>query len=284
MSVPPRAQLPVGVEPLRISTHRTQLAALRCGDPTADPVLLVPGFTGSKEDFLPILRPLADAGFHVTAIDQRGQFESPGSGRGGDYSLAAFAADLVAVLAQADRPTHLVGHSFGGLVAREATLERPDAVASLTLMDSGPGQLPQSRWPLLQALIGLVPLATPEQIWEAKLEMDRQVGAPPLPPAVAQFLRSRWVASDAWSMAGIAEVLLTAPDRTHELAAVVGPDRPALVMYGEHDETAWLLPDLVTMAQHLSATMVPIRDAAHSPAVENPAATATALIEFISDV
>jgi pimeloyl-ACP methyl ester carboxylesterase len=39
-------------------------------------VLLVPGYTGSKEDFLPLLRPLARAGFRAVAMDQRGQFES----------------------------------------------------------------------------------------------------------------------------------------------------------------------------------------------------------------
>ena len=45
---------------------------------TGAPVLLVPGYTGSKEDFIAVLAPLAAAGHEVLAIDQRGQYESPG--------------------------------------------------------------------------------------------------------------------------------------------------------------------------------------------------------------
>ena len=43
------------------------------------PALLIPGFTGSKEDFLPVLQPLASAGRRVVAIDMRGQYQSPGA-------------------------------------------------------------------------------------------------------------------------------------------------------------------------------------------------------------
>ena len=283
MSVPPRAELPAGVEPSRITTTRGELAALRAGDPRAEAVLLVPGFTGSKEDFLPILAQLAEAGLFVTAIDQRGQFESPGTGQWDDYDLAGFTADLVDVIADLAGRVHLVGHSFGGVVTREAFLARPESVATVTLMDSGPGALPESRWPALRALIALVPHATMDQIWQAKLELDRQAGAPPLPADVAEFLRARWVANDGWSMAGIARILMSVPDRTDALAAALSEhDAAAMVMYGEWDETAWHIDDQVTMGRRLGAHVVSIPGAAHSPAVENPAATATELVGFVT--
>ena len=41
------------------------------------PALLIPGYTGSKENFLPVLEPLAAAGRTVVAIDLRGQYQSP---------------------------------------------------------------------------------------------------------------------------------------------------------------------------------------------------------------
>src|SRR5215211_2486141 len=92
----------------------------------ASPALLVPGYTGSKEDFALLLRPLAAAGHRAVSVDQRGQFESLGPDDPAAYSLDALAADvraLLAVLAGArGRPVHLVGHSFGGLVARAATI------------------------------------------------------------------------------------------------------------------------------------------------------------------
>ena len=45
------------------------------------PALLIPGFTGSKEDFIPVLQPLASAGRRVVAIDMRGQYQSQGATR-----------------------------------------------------------------------------------------------------------------------------------------------------------------------------------------------------------
>src|SRR5438093_11764320 len=82
------------------------------------PVLLVPGYTGSKEDFLPILGPLARAGHRTVAIDLRGQHESGGPDDPAAYTIAALAKDVADVLAGLGAPAHLVGHSFGGLVCR----------------------------------------------------------------------------------------------------------------------------------------------------------------------
>lgn len=244
-------------------------------------MVLVPGFTGSKEDFLPLLQPLADAGLKVTAIDQRGQYESPGSGRIDDYTLPEFTADLISVLGS--RPAHLVGHSFGGLVCREVTLSRPDLVSSLTLMDSGPGALPREHWDLMTALCDLVPIASIEDIWVAKQAVDAAAGVPPLEPEVEEFLHRRWVATDPWCLAGIAQVLMTVSDRTEELARTLTEYRiPGLVMYGIDDTTAWPVASMATMADRLAVRAVAVPDAAHSPAVENPERTAREIVEFVS--
>ena len=250
-----------------------------CG--TGPVVVFVPGFTGSKEDFLPLLPRVAARGLRAVAYDQRGQFESPHTTA--PYDLRLFADDLRAVArsqAGSAGAVHLVGHSFGGLVCSEVALDAAGDVASLTLMSTGPGALPPERHAMLEALISIVPHATPEQIWAAKLEFDRQAGAPPLPADVAEFLERRWVASDPRSMAAIASILLTAADPTDRLRRVIGPDLPAQVMYGTSDTTAWRIPDIADMATRLGVAAVPI-DAAHSPAVENPEATADALSRFI---
>ncbi|MBO0833469.1 MAG: alpha/beta fold hydrolase, partial [Actinobacteria bacterium] len=108
------------------------------------PALLVHGYTGSKENFLPVLEPLAAAGRIVVAVDLRGQYQSPHAPDRSGYTPAALAADVVAMAAAiADDPAgvHLVGHSMGGLIAREAVLERPAAFLSITLLGSGPGTI-----------------------------------------------------------------------------------------------------------------------------------------------
>ena len=139
--------------PSQISPHRAEridlpvpdghLAALRIaprGTGLGAVALLVPGYTGSKEDFAPLLDPLAAAGLHAVAVDLPGQYESPGPDRESDHlpdplgrTLAALVTDLAA-----RHRVLLLGHSFGGLVARGAALAGAP-ISGLTLLGSGPG-------------------------------------------------------------------------------------------------------------------------------------------------
>ncbi len=67
---------------MTIKTSRGAFAALEALPATGvcerSPALLVPGFTGSKEDFLSVIGLLATAGRRVIAIDMRGQYETAG--------------------------------------------------------------------------------------------------------------------------------------------------------------------------------------------------------------
>ncbi len=143
MSTPKTLQLPSGVQRRTIQTSRGAFAALEARPATGveewQPALLVPGYTGSKEDFLLILQALAAAGRQVVAIDMRGQFETPGDDNPATYQLAELAADVTEVIGQLAGPDgkgiHLLGHSLGGLVAREVML-------SLARGDDPPEALP----------------------------------------------------------------------------------------------------------------------------------------------
>ena len=119
-------------------------------------VLLVPGFSGSKEDFGPLLPELADGGWRVVALDLRGQHESPGPDDPAAYVVDALAADVLAVIALLGGPVHLLGHSFGGLVCRRAVLLQPSAVRSLVLLASGPAALTGPRVDVLAFLPGVI--------------------------------------------------------------------------------------------------------------------------------
>ena len=70
--------------------------------------------------------------------------------------------------------------------------------------------------------------------------------------------------------------MLAAQDRTAELAEL---DLPMLVIYGE-DDNAWSPAEHERMAQRLGARRLCIPAAMHSPAVEAPATTASALTKF----
>ena len=54
---------------------------------------------------------------------------------------------------------HLVGHSLGGLIAREAALARTARIISLTLLGSGPGRITGERAEMLRGMLTMVAAA-----------------------------------------------------------------------------------------------------------------------------
>lgn len=267
-----------------METRRGSFAALRA-EPRTDridraPALLVPGFTGSKEDFLAVLRPLAEAGRRqVTAIDMRGQYETPGPADRGAYTCAALGADAAAVAetvaAEARHPgVHLLGHSFGGLVTREAVLGARPPLSSFTLMSSGPSAITGSREEEGRLLLAALPEVGVDGLWT--MHFQPQAAASGVSREVVAFLRRRLFGNSLGGLLGMADELLCAPDRVAELAAVA---LPKLVLYGKDDD-AWAPDVQADMATRLDAERVVVADAAHSPAVESPRETAAALTSF----
>ena len=255
------------------------------GDGERGTVLMVAGYTGSKEDFAPLLRPLCAAGFRVVALDQRGQFESPGPDDPARYTVAELATDLVAVarqlLAETSRGLHLLGHSFGGLVSRAAVLADPSAFASLTLLGSGPSRLVGPRTELLDHLsplldAGGVPLV--QETLEQLAMTDPKAQEVPAP--TREFLNRRFLANSAAGLRGMADAMTTEPDRVAELAAT---GVPVLVAHGVADD-AWTPAAQAEMARRLGARYEVIPGAIHSPAIENPPRTLEVLQDFWSSV
>lgn len=254
-----------------------RIAALRAGHRGSAAVLFVPGYTGSKEDFGPVLDPLAEAGFDVTAIDLPGQYESPGLPAAADYTPDRLGAVVRGVAARLGERVHLVGHSFGGLVARAAVIAEPSRFSSLVLLSSGPAELggirrvTMDRFEPVLVSAGLPGLYAALQ---AAAESDPGYVAPP--PDVADFLERRFLGGSPIMLQGMADALRGEPDRVAELAAT---PVPVLVAHGRDDD-AWPPAEQHDMAVRLGGRHEVIPGAAHSPAVENPAATVTTLLRF----
>jgi len=283
MSTPTSLELPEGAWRTIVETERGEFAALYAM-PAAGPcelgtALLVPGYTGSKEDFIAILGQLAAAGRRVIAIDLRGQYQTSGPDDPDAYDPRELGADIAA-LVEAVRATHLLGHSFGGLVVREAVLGGCTP-ASLTLLSSGPAALPGQRAEdlhfMLNYLDGTAPAdlgAKVAEIWHGVLKPETvQAGVPE--PIVA-FLEERMLANNPTGLVTMATHLLKAEDKTSALAA---HGIPVYVLYGEEDN-AWPTSQQRDMANILNAERTCIPCAAHSPNVEAPATTAHALTKF----
>ena len=280
MSTPPYVDLPPSARRVTLATARGGLAALRvdASDPVAGTVLLVPGWTGSKEDFIAVLEPLAERGWTAVAYDQRGQYESPGPDDEAAYSLARLASDLLDVVADlGDAPVHVVGHSFGGLVAREAVLACGGAgIASLTLLCSGPGPLPTRHHDGLGALHSALPHVPLEIVYDVKEAADREGGWVPPSDEVAAFMRRRFTSNSPYGLRAKTGILLDTPDRTGELAALARDGFPVAVVYGPDDD-AWTLAEQDAVAAAVGTAPVVVPGAGHSPAAEDPEGTADVL-------
>ncbi len=81
---------------------------------------------------------LADAGFHVVALDSRGHGDSDRSPTA-NYSLETLTGDTLQVIYQIGRPVALIGASMGGLTSLPVSHEAgPELVTKLVLVDVVP--------------------------------------------------------------------------------------------------------------------------------------------------
>ena len=237
------------------------------GESKAD-ILLIHGFTGSKEDFSEVAPLIASSGFRVLTFDNRGQHESSYTKRSDGYSMASLGRDVVEIsqIFRLQKP-HLLGHSFGGLIAQQAVLESPEIWSTLTLMCSGPGG--RSGWlddPQFRNLNN----ETKEEIWTKVLEQDR------LGNAKFELWKKRWLASDADSTMIYRDHLLQQPSLIKVIAKF---GIKSHVIYGENDD-AWPLEDQNEMARTLQAKLTILPNCGHCPNEDNPSLLAGELVRF----
>ncbi|WP_157249555.1 alpha/beta fold hydrolase [Nonomuraea typhae] len=280
MSTPRFLNLPPGVVPQRIETSLGVFAALEAlpvsGVVERWPALLVPGLTGSKEDFIAVMQTLAQSGRRVLAIDLRGQYETPGPDDPDAYTCAALGADVDTIAHDlgGGEPIHLVGHSFGGLVAREAVIDGRTKFASFTLMSSGPSAITGQRAHNGRKIMKELPEHGLEHLWHTRFEAEALANG--VPDEIVAFLRKRLLANSPTGLTRMAEEVLSMHDRTEELRQV---EIPTLVLFGEHDD-GWPTDIQRHMAARLGAECMVVPGAVHSPAVEAPETTAQALVRF----
>ena len=241
--------------------------------------LLVPGYTGSKEDYAPVLPFLGEAGWDVLAYSQRGQGGSAAPAALGAYGMSDFVNDLIAVAeawAGTTGRVHLVGHSFGGIVARAAVVKRPDLFASVTLFCSG-----RAVYDWMNTLPILDPLPTGRGAREQVLRTyfpdmkfdESGVGW-------AEFQRIRALDTASENLVGIARILSQLRPDTPALAAT---GVPVHVLYGDQDEI-WPPSWYAEEAADLGARESIIRGGTHSPQLQFPQQWAEFASSYWADV
>ena len=241
--------------------------------------LLVPGYTGSKEDYSTVLPFLGEAGWDVLAYSQRGQGGSAAPAGLGAYGMSDFVGDLIAVAeawAGTSGRVHLVGHSFGGIVARAAVVKRPDLFASVTLFCSG-----RAVYDWMNTLPILDPLPTGPGARQQVLRTyfpDMNFDEPGV--GWAEFQRIRALDTASENLVGIARILSQLRPDTPALAAT---GVPVHVLYGDQDEI-WPPSWYAEEAADLGARESVIRGGTHSPQLQFPQQWAEFASSYWADV
>ncbi|WP_426568764.1 alpha/beta fold hydrolase [Streptomyces canus] len=283
MTSPISFPTPAGARAYHLRTARGEFAVVdspvAAGSEPRGVALLVPGFTGSKEDFHLLHEPLAARGYRTVAVDGRGQNESDGPAHEeAPYVQEELARDVLAQAAALATPVHLVGHSLGGQITRAAVLLDHSPFVSFTLLSSGPARISPSQQQRVRLLHEALAVMTMTEVWEAILAMGppEEVGGPARGIGDLAQLRRRWLNHKPAQLLTTGRQLLVEPDRVAELAAV---PLPFHVLSGARDD-AWPVTVLDDMALRLGADRTVVPDAEHSPNLDQPLPTAHALADF----
>ncbi len=158
--------LPAGIRSRFVEDNNgLRMHVLEAGDPRAPGLLLLHGFPELAFSWRRVMLPLAEAGYHVMAPDQRGYGRTTGwdpdyDGDLASYHLLNLARDALGVVRALGHDTvHLAGHDFGSWVAGWCALVRPDVFRSVALMSAPftgpPGLAPLAPDPIHDALAAL---------------------------------------------------------------------------------------------------------------------------------
>jgi pimeloyl-ACP methyl ester carboxylesterase len=210
--------------------------------------------------------------FTVLAFDCRGHGQSSAKG---EVSIAAFAADLEALLDQLGiSRCHLVGLSMGGPVALTLNQRRPGLALSLVLADTAvsPGEGSAERVAATKEAIAYISMQ----------EYGNQYAAQRLLPSTSLDIQDELaatvakVAPKAYNEAMAAALL---GDFTTTLAAVTVP---AQVLVGDQDDVTPRAAAERIAAGIKGARLEVIADAGHLSNLDNPAGFNAALLGFLT--
>lgn len=265
------------------------------GDGPGLPLLVLHGGPGSGSEYLDVLGALGDRRT-VVFYDQLGGGRSEAPDLPSHWRMERFIAELTAVrrLLGLHR-LHLFGHSWGGWLALEYLLTRPQGVAGVTLASTS-ASIPQ----LVReqaALRATLPAELAEALdtYEARGEYDdpayrealvefyqRHVCRLPMWPAQLERAMVGQPESAVYrAMLGPNELVFTGTmrdwDRTADLATI---DVPALVTVGRFDE---ITPGCAeTLRQRLPDARLRVFEASsHVPHLEEPDAYLAELAGFL---
>lgn len=254
------------------------------GEKSLPTLLLVHGFTASNYVWKTVAPMLADQGFHVVAPDLPG-FGFSEKPSWYDYSIASNSRILQRFLnlLGIGRAT-LVGSSYGGAVCMWFTLDNPERVAKLVLIDAVCNNDPKNHPVLKLAEVpGVGEVITPFLVDSKtflKMRMQKTID-----PANHHLITRERIDSIHRPIAaadGHRSVLLTSRNwdasRIEEDVHLI--DQPTLIIWGENDKVIPLRDGEYLYETILNSRMVVLKECGHVPQEEKPESFTRLVTEF----
>ncbi len=278
-----------GVDVRFLTTAGRRVRVRVAGDPDKQPVVLLHGITRSLEDWDPLFERLAGE-FRLIAPDLAGYgWSAPHPAGAGLAALAEGVGQTLDALGET-RSVHVVGNSLGGAVTLTLATQRPQQVATTTLVDAA--GFGHEVTPLLRTLG--VPglgrrLATHTNRASAVLQ-ERLIFADPALATRARVNhalaigRTTDAGLTAWRTArelGSPRVGVRPEWRASLLDAVGAAPRPTLAVWGDRDRVlpAKHLENLRRALPHAETHLLP--GIGHMPQLESPDEFAALLADFL---
>ena len=264
--------------------HRWVYAARAAADPQAPTLVLLHGFTGSKENWYPLARALGRR-YHLLVPDLPGWGESERKPEAayGFVEQAEHVAAFIAALSPA-RPVVLLGHSMGGGIAALVAARHPQRVARVGLLNAAGVRFRDNAFGLA-VLAGENPFAVEDAAslrrYLATVFHDRRA-QPWIPWPFSAALIARRRADAAFEQAVLARIG-RGEDSLRPGAEAARIRQPALLLWGRQD--AVIDPSAMALyAEALpQARQVLLDGCGHMSLMERPREVARAIVTWIED-
>lgn len=254
-------------QPTTIISHRSSvhLTAMAMGE--GQPLVLLPGLGRAPSDLMPLADILIDEGYAVLLPEPRGIGASHGQLEG--ITLHDLAADIAALLEEwIGGAATVIGHAFGNRIARTLAADRPELVLAVVLLSSSGKVQPTPE--IAEAIRLAQAVDTPDDIRRAAVQEAWFAPGHDVTPWLdgwSQPVMTAYLAAAAatpvedWWTAGSKDVLIV--QGLADVAAPVGNGRLLKQELGDR------------------GTLVELPDIGHAMPVEDPAACAAAILDFL---
>jgi len=267
-----------------VYAHADNVSVDASGDAPAGvtTVVMIHGFTGSKENWYPLAQRLHGK-YRLLIPDLPGWGESERK-PGMDYGFGA-QTERVAAFIQAlspGKPVVLLGHSMGGGIAALVAARYPRLVAKVGLLDAAGVRFDENQFGL-DVLAGKNPFAVTD---EASLQryidivFHRQQAKPWIPwPASSGLIEKR--KRDAAFEQSVLDKIGRGPDQFTPGDEAANIHQPALLLWGRQDAVIDRSAMALYAAKMPQAREVLVDDAGHMSLMEQPAKVADAVVQLI---